>query len=339
MTMTNWVSLPRLITSAFSGARRKRLMALATLAALTLAAPPTLAQDVFRRNEPHKIGENTEAAFKAIFQEGNYRQAEDYLQKAESTEPNEPLVYAMQASFAYSKNFKNKDWNAFKNYSDKTLEVAKQLSRTDALRGNLYTAVGYALEGAYSFTHNGGALGAMSQLQQAFQYLDEAKKISPNDPELNLLKGYMDLILAVNVPFSDPYQAIAELEQYAAPQYVAVRGIAMGYRDLKNYNKAVEYVNKALQETPNNPDLHYLKAQILVAQGKKEKNSSLREEADLEFQTALSKSDQLPRGMVAQMFFEQCNNQHLIDNKEHNCVPRREQITNSNEQWGPKDLP
>jgi hypothetical protein len=73
-----------------------------------------------------------------------------------------------------------------------------------------------------------GPVGALSKLQKVFQYLDEAKKIDPKDPELNLLTGYMDLMLAVNLPFSDPAQAVEKLEKYAAPSYLAYRGIAVG---------------------------------------------------------------------------------------------------------------
>jgi hypothetical protein len=43
------------------------------------------------------------------------------------------------------------------------------------------------------------------------------KKVDPNDPELNLITGYMDLMLAVNLPFSDPAQAIERLEKYGSP--------------------------------------------------------------------------------------------------------------------------
>ncbi len=71
--------------------------------ALNLWVSPSLAGDPFRDREPHQIGDQTEAAFKAIFQQGNYPEAERYLEQAVSKEPNEPLAYAMKASLAYAK--------------------------------------------------------------------------------------------------------------------------------------------------------------------------------------------------------------------------------------------
>ena len=323
--MTNLFPAPKRIISGIASA---------AVLSLSLWTPPTIAGDVFRTTNTHKIGDNTEAAFKAIFKDGNYRQAETYLQQAESTDSNEPLAYAMLASFAYT----NSDWNAVNVYATKTLQAAQQLNRTDPLRSNLYTAVGHFLEGASSFKQQ-GALGAMSKLQQVFRYLDEAKEIAPNDPEVNLLKGYMDLMLAVNLPFSDPSQGIEQLENYASPEYLANRGIAIGYRNLKRYDKALEYVNKALEQAPNNPDLHYLKAQILVGQGNKQKSSSFFESAKKDFQAALSKPDQLPKGLVAQIFSEQCKNQNRLDNKDRDCKALQTPIKNGSGTWGPVQLP
>ena len=48
---------------------------------------PSFAGDPFRSRDPHKIGDNTEAVFKAIFQQGNYSVAKDALRKAVSSEP------------------------------------------------------------------------------------------------------------------------------------------------------------------------------------------------------------------------------------------------------------
>ena len=325
MTMKKQLFLPKQIISTIVSA---------SALILSFSVLPVLAGDIFRTSNTHNIGDNTESAFNAIFKDGNYPEATRYLKLAESTESNEPLAYAMQASLAYM----NQDWDALKVYSTKTLQTAQQLNRTDPLRSNLYTAVGNFLEGAYSFKQD-GPVGAMTKLQKVFDSLDEAKKLAPNDPEVNLLKGYMDLMLAVNLPFSDPSQGIEQLEKYAAPEYLANRGIAIAYRDLKQYNKALDYVNRALQQTPKNPELHYLKAQILVAQGKKQKNSSFYQEAKKNFTAALTKPNQLPKGLVAQIFYEHCKNENLLDNKDRDCNALRNPIKNGTGTWGPVELP
>ncbi len=121
--------------------------------ALNLSTNPSLAGDPFRTSEPRKIGDQTEAAFKAVFQQGNYPAAEKYLQQALSTESNEPLVYAMKASLAYGK----KDIATLDSYSKKTLETGEKLIASDPLRGNLYTAVGNFLEGAVIVIREGAS--------------------------------------------------------------------------------------------------------------------------------------------------------------------------------------
>ncbi|HAJ61566.1 MAG TPA: hypothetical protein DCP31_21845 [Cyanobacteria bacterium UBA8543] len=305
--MTNWFPAPKRTVTA---------LASAASVVLGLWVTPSLAADPFRTTNVRNIGDNTEAAFKAIFQQGNYKEAKSYLSKAKASEPNEPLAYAMLASLAYTEN----DWETLKQYASKTLQTAQQLTTTDPLRGNLYIAVGHFLEGAYdSKKPGGGVVGAMSKLQKVFQALDEAKKIDPNDPELNLLNGYMDLMLAVNLPFSDPSQAIERLQKYGSPPYLVERGIALGYRDLKNYSKAMEFVDRAIADAPNNPDLLYLKAQILVKQDK-------RKEALDFFQKALAKQAQLPNRYVAQITYEQCVAQSKLDNTNKDCDAIRDSI-------------
>jgi tetratricopeptide (TPR) repeat protein len=206
----------------------------------------------------------------------------------------------MKASLAYT----NKDLATLDTYTKKTLETAQNLIPSDPLRGNLYAAVGLFLEGAAILQREGtvkGAPQALSRLQQVYDHLDKAEAVSANDPELNLLKGYMDLMLAVNLPFSNPEQAIQRLEKNAAPQYLADRGIALAYRDLKQYSQALEYANRALKVTPDNPESYYLKAQILREQARKEKNSQLMQEAVGNFDKALSKKSQLPSDLTKQI--------------------------------------
>ena len=241
---------------------------------LNMFVNPSFAGDPFRGRESRKIGDRTEAAFHAIFQQGNYPTAKDALQKAASSEPNEPLIYAIQASLAYQ----NQDSASLEKYSSKTLETGQNLIASDPLRGNLYTAVGHFLTGAVILNREGTVNGvpkALSRLRKVYTYLDRAEEISANDPELNLIRGYMDLMLAVNLPFTSPDQVIERLEKNAAPNYLVNRGIALAYRDLKQYSQALDYVNRALKTTADNPEIYYLKAQILHEKGKAEKSQNL----------------------------------------------------------------
>lgn len=285
-----------------------RQLALAISTALTISVnfggSGALAGDPFRKSNPRNIGDKTEAAFEAIFLEGNYVEAKQRVLEAEKSEAGDPLIYAMKASLA----FDEENFTAMKVASDQTLVAAEKLKGKDSLRGNLYLAVGNFLEGAYIFKTQ-GPVGAVPKLQQVLQYLDAAEKISPQDPELNLLKGYLELILSVNLPFSSPEQAIERFEKYAAPDYMVNRGIATAYRDLykqkmkaKQYDgaqqylvKANQYLDKALQKSPDNPELQYLKGQFLLTQGKDNKNLSLVKQSIPYFEKAKQKEAQLPR--------------------------------------------
>jgi tetratricopeptide (TPR) repeat protein len=288
-------------------------VAFATTLILNLWVNPSLAGDPFRSSEPHQIGDRTEAAFKAIFQQGNYPVAEDHLKKAIADEPDEPLAYALKASLAYT----NQDLVGLEKYSKKTLEAGQKLIATNQLRGNLYTGVGNFLEGAVIITREGtvnGASKAFTTLTRVYKYLDRAEAINANDPELNLIKGYMNLMLAVNLPFISPDQAIEQLEQNAAPGYLVDRGIALAYRDLKKYPQALKYVDRALKNTSDNPEIYYLKAQILYLQGNKEKSQNVVKEAIAYFEKALTKKSQLPASLVKQIESERNQAKNRLNN-------------------------
>ncbi len=258
---------------------------------------PAMAGDPFRDTNPHKIGESTEAAFLSVFQHGNYAYALVQLQQARASEPNEPMHYALQASVEYLEQ----DWDAFLTYSEKTLETAEKLVEKDPLRGHTYMAVGHFLIGAHQVLTEdiGGVTQAMGKLRPIFRNLSKAEEISAQDPELNLIRGYMDLMLAVNLPFANPDEAIKRMEEYGKPSYVAYRGIAIGYRDLEKADQARKYVDKALAMNPENPDLLYLKAQILLHQGEKEKSLQY-------FQAALARRSQLLPRLDRQIAYEHC---------------------------------
>jgi len=199
------------------------------------------------------------------------------------------------------------------------------------------------MQGAYKFAMSGndpikGGPDALSKLQEVFARLDKAEKVAPEDPEFNLIKGYIDLIMAVNLPFGNVEQTIERLEK-AAPDYLVNRGLAVGYRDLKKYDKALEYANKALEETPDNPEVRYLKAQIMVKQGREQEDNSLLEKAQDEFRTALANPGQLPKNSVAQIFIEYCKNQENILERDLPCIGMRNDIRKANGEWGPEELP
>ncbi|MBW4639305.1 MAG: hypothetical protein KME05_13910 [Gloeocapsa sp. UFS-A4-WI-NPMV-4B04] len=290
--------------------------AITTATALTFSlwVNPTFAADPFRGANQRQIGDQTEAAFKAMFEQGDYQAANRYLEKAQSTEPNEPLAYAMKASLAYTLD---QDFNSVDTYAKKTLETANRLVKTDPLRGNLYAAVGHFLQGAAVVSREGTVKGtpqALSQLRQVYEYLDKAEAVSANDPELNLIRGYMDLLLAVNLPFSNPEQALARLEKFAGPRYLAYRGLAIGYRDLDQHPEALQAVERALKATSDNPELFYLKAQILAEQGKQQNNSQLLNEAVNNFDKAIAKKSQLPKDLVKQIERERRRTADRISN-------------------------
>jgi len=263
---------------------------------------------------PKPIGDRTEDAFKALFEQGDYKKADSFAQKAEQ---NDPLTQALRASLAYIAWDGEKDeakksdaLEQFKAYATQTQQTAATLAASDRLRGNLYQAVGHFFQSAYIFSKEGTVKGtpqALGEIQQAFKYLDDAEKVDPTDPELNLLRGYIDLFVSLNLPFSSPTDAIDRLDKYASPRYLAYRGIALGYRDLNQQDKALAAVNSALKVTPNNPDVLYLKAQILVRQGNNRDSLAY-------FDQALAKQKQLPPGLLRQITKERTKAQNRMGN-------------------------
>lgn len=257
------------------------------------------AGDPFRSANPRNIDSTTEAAFVAIFREGNYKEARQYLNDAIQQGSSEPLIYAMQASMYYDAA----NLDQMQAYAAKTLETAEKLKAQDPLRGNLYLAVGHFLEGAY-LLKKGSYLDAVSKTGQVFDYLDNASKIDPNDPELNLLQGYLDLFLSKYTPFSQSDKVIGRFEKYASPSYLKNRALTTTYRDLKQYDKAMDYLDRAIAETPENPELQYLKGQLLRIQGRANKNLGQLKAAQFYFERAQQKTDQLPQSVVIQVNHE-----------------------------------
>ncbi|WP_416676306.1 hypothetical protein [Egbenema bharatensis] len=79
---------PRSFKPSFKGLKRITAALTGTMTiALGVLANPAFAGDPFRVNNPRTIGNQTEAAFKSMFEQGNYVEAAALLQQAESDEP------------------------------------------------------------------------------------------------------------------------------------------------------------------------------------------------------------------------------------------------------------
>ena len=269
-----------------------------TTATLTLLSAPALAGDPFRSSDTHDIGPHTEDAFEAFFKQGDYVEARTALDLAMESEADEPLVHSMAASMAYL----DEDWDAVATEAELTRSTAETLLETDPLRGHIYSAVGIFMEGAHMMSTQGVARStpaALAMLQQVFGHIGEAEKIDSTDPELNLVKGFMDLMLAVNLPFSDPADAINRLSEYGNPSYLAYRGIALGYRDLGQMSDAMDAVDQALETAPENPELFYLKAQLHRRQSETDDSVAM-------FDKALEYAAQLPPNLTRKIYKEKC---------------------------------
>lgn len=317
--------------------RRHSLAALISLGCL-LSAPLAQAGDPFRSRNPQPIGPLTEQGFQAVFQRGDYPEALRILREARQSEAGEPLVYALLAST----NYVEKDWTGLAADAQQTKATAEALKARSPLRSHLYLAVGEFLSGAAAIapsldqgripiTAIPQALGAV---QQVYANLNAAAAIDPNDPELNLIRGFIDLMVASNLPLANANQAIAQLEK-GAPAYVSQRGVAVGLRNLKRYPEALQAVDRAIASAPDNADLYYLRGQILADQAAQENRPDLRRQADADFRRALKGSPQMPKRFVWQLYFEACRNQEQLGGVSRNCVAGRETILETPGPWGP----
>ena len=272
------------------------------LAVLVTAATamPSFAADPFRTSNARAIGGETQKAFELMFREGNYVGAVKQLDVAIRTEASEPLLFALRASTFYAKE----DYLGMQVAGKRVRKNAEALKGKDNLRAYLYIAVSDLIEAGYIVKTDGlsSAARALPLVQNVFDNIKKAQDINPNDPELNLIKGYIDMLIASVLPLSDLETALASLRQYAAPDYLKWRGIALAYRDARKPELALDAVNKAIAAAPNNPELNYLKGQILWMQG-----GSSVPIAKKQFEIALSKSKQINPSLLAEIR-DQCRN-------------------------------
>ncbi|GAB4341683.1 MAG: Sll0314/Alr1548 family TPR repeat-containing protein [Cyanophyceae cyanobacterium] len=280
---------------------RHRAIALA-VAALTLWSTPALAGDPFRTTNPYPISDRTETAFRTLFEQGNYPEARRLATEALARDPKEPLLPAMLAAIAYL----YEDRAAISTYAEQTLSAAAQLKESAPLRAELYQAVGEFMQGAATFSEGGleaipAALGKVGEVRQS---LARARAIAPDDPELNLIAGLMDIVLAVYLPFGNVERALATLDR-GAPPYLVERGRAVAYRRLDQDAEALAAVDRAIALTPNNPELWHLKAQLLYSLGEANKDVGQLQQSVALFEQVLVYEANLPPELI----------DHLKDNE------------------------
>jgi tetratricopeptide (TPR) repeat protein len=282
---------------AYSASKKKTWMSKGiwmTLPLLTLLfAGSGLAADPFRTGKNARpMGTALEKAFEDFFRSGNYLNSSRKLTAAQTENPNEPLVYTLKAALAYL----NSQPQQLEALAKKTREVSLALESTDKPRSHLYRGLADGLEGASYYLKDGdaGLFTAFPKISAMILEIDKARQLAPTDPEINLIVGYINTVEAKLPGRSHKYKEAIGAFQKANPSYLAYRGQALVYRDTKDYSQAQVMVDKALADAPQNPDLLYLKAQILALQKKPAEAVAL-------FDKALSFGKQLPESTKKQI--------------------------------------
>jgi tetratricopeptide (TPR) repeat protein len=80
----------------------------------------------------------------------------------------------------------------------------------------------------------------------------------------------------------------------------------IGYRDLKEYDKARVAIDAALKLAPQNPELIYYKAQLLAIHGREKQDENELHQSIKLFESAYQKRDRLLLGTLAQILSERC---------------------------------
>jgi tetratricopeptide (TPR) repeat protein len=260
---------------------------------------PAWARDPFRTTKARPIPSETAIAFDTLLREGNFRGAIPQIEKAVKTNDSEPLAHTMAALVAFFRQ----DMEGMRQSGQSVKQRAQALMSKDKLRGHLYLAVADLIESAYLFKTEGvsSVPRLLPLVQNVFDEMKNAQKIDPTDPELNLFKGLVDILISsvssAVIPSADVEASLVNLRQFSAPDYLKWGGITVAYRDARKTDLAMEAVDKALASAPNNPVLHYFKGQIFWMQG-----NIL--EARRYYLLALSKAPQLPDQFVIDVLSE-----------------------------------
>jgi tetratricopeptide (TPR) repeat protein len=261
--------------------------------ATLLLSSTVLAADPFRTGaNARPFGTALEKAFEDFFRTGNYLNSSRKLMAAQAENPNEPLVYTLQAALAYMNNQPQR----LQSFAEQTRKVSLALDKTDKARSHLYRGLADGLEGASYYLKDGdvGLLAAFPKITAMILEIDKARQISPEDPEVNLIVGYINTVEAKLPGRAKKYEEAIASFRKANPSYLSFRGQALVYRDTKNYPQAMMMVDQALKDAPQNPDLFYLKAQIFALKKQPAEAVTL-------FDKALSMGKQLPESTKKQI--------------------------------------
>ena len=300
---------------------------------------PALAGDPFRNSNPMPIGDKTEAAFKAMFEDSDYAAAASLLEEAQAVEANEPLIYPMLALLAQYE----KDYAALPGYATQTRQAAAAIADSQPLRSHLYSAVAEFVEGAYVLSDAGdgpirGLGKALGKLRSFNASMAAARKIDRDDPELNLLQGFTDMYASAYLPLTSTDAAVEKLQK-AGPSYLANWLTGLGYRILDETDAGIAAINAGLQAQPDHAEMNYLKAQLEMQKAKQD--ASRLAVAQRHFDLALARSEALPKRLVGQIFRERCINQEKMDGQDRSCTGFMKQAiqASGDSPWGPAQLP
>lgn len=147
-------------------------------------------------------------------------------------------------------------------------------------------------------------LGVGSTFWATAQQLPTGQQLIPNPQQFRALEQPSSALSALRaeqlaaeanaaIQAQNYDQAVELLQQV----FNAYRGQALAYRDMQRFDEALEAVDRAIAASCSNPELYYLKAQILVSKGQD------REAVPL-FDQALQASAQLPQPLVEQIQME-----------------------------------
>jgi len=262
-------------------------------------ALPVWARDPFRTAKARSIPAETATAFDTLFRDGNFQGSLPQIERAIKANDSEPLAHTMGALVAFFRQ----DLNGMRQSGRLVKQRAQALLSKDKLRGHTYLAIADLIESAYLFKTEGisSVPRVLPLIQNVLDEMKNAQRIDPTDPELNLLKGLMDILISsvstAVIPSTDVEASLTNLRQFSAPDYLKWGGIAVAYRDAKKTTLAMEAVDKALASAPNNPVLSYFKGQIFWVKGD-------IPEARRYYLLTLSKAAQLPDQFIKDVLAE-----------------------------------
>jgi tetratricopeptide (TPR) repeat protein len=160
--------------------------------AILLCANAASAADPFRVGiKARPIGSSLQSAFEDFFRYGRYQSSNQKLTKAEAENPNEPLVYTLLAATAYQ----NQQKEAFLTTLPKIRAASKAIAAKDVARSHLYQGIAQGLEGYFLKDSVTDLPKTLTYASSMLMEIDKAHQLSPNDPEINLFVGFINMVL------------------------------------------------------------------------------------------------------------------------------------------------